>query len=84
MDFIVLDNQPLLQVSIQIPIILGHPLFATSNALINYRNGIIKLSFGNMTLELNMFDIAKQSREEEDSQEVNYIESLTQSLFEKT
>uniref|UniRef100_A0A2N9HUD7 Retrovirus-related Pol polyprotein from transposon TNT 1-94-like beta-barrel domain-containing protein n=1 Tax=Fagus sylvatica TaxID=28930 RepID=A0A2N9HUD7_FAGSY len=38
-------------VCIQIPIILGRPFLATSNALINCRNGVMKLSFGNMTLE---------------------------------
>ena len=42
----------------------------------------MKLSFGNMTLELNVFDIAKQPREEEELHEVNCIESLTQNMFE--
>uniref|UniRef100_A0A2N9IKQ4 RNA-directed DNA polymerase n=1 Tax=Fagus sylvatica TaxID=28930 RepID=A0A2N9IKQ4_FAGSY len=40
-----------LGLGIQIPIILGRPFLATSNALINCRNGVMKLSFGNMTLE---------------------------------
>ncbi|XP_075483643.1 uncharacterized protein LOC142523798 [Primulina tabacum] len=38
----------------------GRPFLATSNALINCRNGIMKLSFGNMTLELNVFNLCKQ------------------------
>uniref|UniRef100_A0A2N9IPP2 Reverse transcriptase/retrotransposon-derived protein RNase H-like domain-containing protein n=1 Tax=Fagus sylvatica TaxID=28930 RepID=A0A2N9IPP2_FAGSY len=50
-DFIVLDTHPVSNVGIQIPIILGRPFLATSNALINCRNGVMKLSFGNMTLE---------------------------------
>ena len=33
-DFIVLDTQPVLNACTQIPIILGHPFLATSNALI--------------------------------------------------
>ncbi|RVW58676.1 hypothetical protein CK203_102769 [Vitis vinifera] len=37
-----------------IPIILGRPFLATSNAIINCRNGVM-LTFGNMTLELNIF-----------------------------
>uniref|UniRef100_A0A2N9ELE6 Retrotransposon gag domain-containing protein n=1 Tax=Fagus sylvatica TaxID=28930 RepID=A0A2N9ELE6_FAGSY len=32
---------------------------ATANALINCRNGLMKLSFGHMTLEVNIFNIGK-------------------------
>ncbi|XP_077251867.1 uncharacterized protein LOC143891108 [Tasmannia lanceolata] len=45
-DFIVLDTQPVAHVKDQIPIILGRPFLATSNALINCRNGLMKLSSG--------------------------------------
>ncbi|RVW61766.1 Pro-Pol polyprotein [Vitis vinifera] len=38
-----------------VPIILGRPFLATSNAIINCRNGVMQLTFGNMTLELNIF-----------------------------
>ncbi|RVW19625.1 Retrovirus-related Pol polyprotein from transposon opus [Vitis vinifera] len=31
------------------------PFLATSNAIINCRNGLMQLTFGNMTLELNIF-----------------------------
>ena len=44
MDFIVLDTQPI-ETCNSFPVILGHPFFATSNALINCRNGLMKLSF---------------------------------------
>jgi hypothetical protein len=57
-DFIVLDTQPV-EACNSIPIILGRPFLATSNALINYRNGLMKLSFGNMTLEMKIFNICK-------------------------
>ena len=40
----------------QISMILGRPFLATSNALINCRSGVLKLSFGNMTLEHNIFN----------------------------
>jgi hypothetical protein len=50
MDFILLDTQPIEACNL-IPVILGRPFLGTSNALINYRNGLMKLSFGNMTLE---------------------------------
>ncbi|XP_062167003.1 uncharacterized protein LOC133873299 [Alnus glutinosa] len=59
-DFIVLDTELVLNVEIQIQVILGCPFLATANALINYRTGVMKLSFGNMTVELNIFDISRQ------------------------
>jgi len=55
-DFIVLDTQPV-EACNSIPVILGCPFLATSNALINCKNGLMKLSFGNMTLEMNIFNI---------------------------
>ncbi|RVW64648.1 Transposon Ty3-I Gag-Pol polyprotein [Vitis vinifera] len=33
------------------------PFLATSNAIINCRNGVMQLTFGNMTLELNIFHL---------------------------
>ncbi|RVW90421.1 Pro-Pol polyprotein [Vitis vinifera] len=42
-----------------VPIILGRPFLATSNAIINCRNGVMQLTFGNMTLELNIFHYAR-------------------------
>ncbi|RVW27707.1 hypothetical protein CK203_112462 [Vitis vinifera] len=43
-----------------VPIILGRPFLATSNAIINCRNGVMQLTFGNMTLELNIFHLCKK------------------------
>ena len=55
-DFIVLDTEPVVAKGTNhVPIILGRPFFATSNAIINYRNGVMQLTFGNMTFELNIF-----------------------------
>jgi hypothetical protein len=54
-DFIVLDTQPIEAFHV----ILGRPFPATSNALINCRDGLMKLSFGNMTLKMNIFNIRK-------------------------
>jgi hypothetical protein len=34
-----------------------------TNALINSRIGVMKISFGNMTVELDIFDINKKLRE---------------------
>ncbi|KAL6321441.1 hypothetical protein AAG906_016540 [Vitis piasezkii] len=38
-----------------VPIIFGRPFLATSNAIINRRNELMQLTFGNMTLDLNIF-----------------------------
>jgi hypothetical protein len=62
-DFIVLDIEPVQNVGVQIPVILGQPFLATANALINCRIGVMKISFGNMTVELNIFNISKRPRE---------------------
>jgi hypothetical protein len=63
MNFIVLDTEPVQNVGVQIPVILGRPFLATANALINCRTGVMKISFGNMKVELNIFDISKRPRE---------------------
>ena len=59
-DFVVLDTEPVVVGANYVLIILGRPFFATSNAIINYRNGVMKLTFGNMTLELNIFHLSKK------------------------
>ena len=45
-----------------VPIILGRPFLATSNAIINCRNGVMQLTFGNMTLELNTFQLSNKQK----------------------
>ncbi|GFZ12729.1 hypothetical protein Acr_23g0011140 [Actinidia rufa] len=64
-DFIVLDTQPVDCESSKchIPVILGRPFLATANAVIHCRHGLLKLSFGNMTLETNIFTVSKQMKE---------------------
>ncbi|KAL5573527.1 hypothetical protein UlMin_023124 [Ulmus minor] len=54
-DFLVLDTIAIVNTESKIPLILGRPFLATANALINCRNGLMTLSFGNMTLEVNVF-----------------------------
>ena len=83
-DFVVLDTQPVETCNL-IPVILGRPFLAISNALINNcRNGLMTLSFGNMTLEMNIFNICKQPGNDNDSQEVDVIEELVYDQFEST
>jgi len=78
-----LDTQPV-EACNSFPVILGRPFLATSNALINCRNGLMKLSFGNITLEMNIFNICKQPGEDNDLQEVDLIEELVYDQLECT
>nr|CAN74665.1 hypothetical protein VITISV_043029 [Vitis vinifera] len=53
----------------------------TSNAIINCRNGLMQLTFGNMTLELNIFYMYKKlitPKEEEGPEEVCIIDTLVE------
>jgi len=83
MDFIVLDTQPV-EACNSFPVILGRPFLATFNAFINCRNGLMKLSFENMTLEMNIFNICKQPRDDNDLQEVDFTEKLVHDQFQTT
>ena len=56
-DFVVLDTEPIENGPNHVPIILGRPFLATANAIINCRNGVMQITFGNMTLELNIFHL---------------------------
>ena len=57
-DIVVLDTEPIENGPNHVPIILGRPFLATANAIINFRNdGVMQLTFGNMTLELNIFHL---------------------------
>ena len=44
----------------------------------------MKLSFGNMTLKMNIFNICKQPGYDNDLQEVDLIEELVYDQFEST
>jgi hypothetical protein len=44
----------------------------------------MKLSFGNMTLEMNIFNIFKQPEDDNDLQEVNFSEKLVHNQFQTT
>ena len=73
-DFVVLDTEPMAESAHQVPIILGRPFLATSNAIINCRNGVMQLTFGNITLELNIFHLSNKDKpaknKEQKSEEV--------------
>ena len=78
MDFIILDIEPVFVRANYVPIILGRPFLATLNAIINFRNGVMQLTFGNMTLELNIFHLCKKDMPavEENPEEVCLIDTI--------
>ena len=61
-DFAVLDTEPVAEGTNQVPIILRRRFLATSNAIINCRNGVMQLTFGNMNLELNIFHLGSKHK----------------------
>ena len=74
-DFVVHDTEPVAEGNNHVPIILGRPFLSTSNSIINCRNGVMQLTFGNMTLELNIFHLSSKhkSMEEKEPDEVCLI-----------
>jgi hypothetical protein len=82
-NFIILDIEPTLHPSANIPIILGKSFLATANALINYRNGRMKITFGSITAELNIFNVNPQQLVDEECEYVNFIEATPQEEFNK-
>jgi hypothetical protein len=83
-DFIVLDIEPVQNVGVQIPVILGRPFLATANALINCRTRVMTISFGNMTVELNIFDISKKPRECDEIESACLIEEIIEEVIEES
>ncbi|KAH9698032.1 hypothetical protein KPL71_023850 [Citrus sinensis] len=63
-------------------IILGRPFLATADAHIQCKTGNMQLSFGNMTVELNIFNIAKQPHNADDGIiDVDLIETIIDNTF---
>ena len=84
-DFVILDTEPAAAGANYVPIILGRPLLATSNAIINCRNGVMQLTFGNMTLKLNIFHLSKKCMQsmEDATEEVCIIDTIREEQADK-
>ena len=67
-DFVVLDIEPMAESTHQVPILLRRPFLATANAIINCQNGVMQLTFGNMTLKLNIFHLSNKDKQVEDKE----------------
>ena len=81
-DCVVLDTQPVVNQGTQFPVILGRPFLATANAIIHCRGGLMTLPFGNMTVNLKIFNVIKEIGDDEDVYEVNMIESVVQNYVD--
>ena len=82
MDFVVLDTQPVVNQGTQFLMILGRPFLATTNAIIHCKGGLMTLSFGNMTVNLNIFNVIKGMGDEKDVCEVNMVNSVVQKYLD--
>ena len=83
-DFVVFETTPVSNPRGQILVILGRPFLATSNALINCHSGLIKLILENMTVDLNSFNLERQTRNSSDkSLKVNMIQDFPSEQLEE-
>ena len=78
-----LDTQLMVNQGTQFPVILGRSFLATANAIIHCRGGLMTLSFGNMTVNLNIFNVIKETGDGEDVGEVNIIDSMVKKYLDK-
>lgn len=77
-----LDTDLIQNVGVQIPVILGRTFLATANDLINCRTWVMKISFSNMIVELNIFDISKHSLEYDEVGSVCLIEEIIEETID--
>ena len=84
-DFVVLNTELVAMGANYVPIILGRPFLATSNAIINFQNGVMQLTFRNITLELNIFHLSKKHMQpvEEGPEEVCIIDTILKEQAEQ-
>ena len=87
-DFVVLDTDLVAKGTNYVPIILGRPFLATSNDIINCRNGVMQLTFGNIMIELNIFYLCKkqfhpEEEKEEGPEKVCMIDNLVEEHCDK-
>ena len=81
-DFVVIDTQPVVNQGTQFLVILGRLFLATANAILHCRGGLMTLSFGNMTVNLNIFNVIKEIGDDEDVCEVNMKESVVKNYVD--
>jgi hypothetical protein len=63
---------------------IGQPFLAIANALINCKMGLMKIFFGNMTVELNIFYVSKQSLEYDEVRHICLIEEIIEETIDES
>ena len=77
-DFVVLETASVANPRGQIPAVLDRSFLATSNALINCRSGLMKLTFENLTANMHIFNLkGLQSDPSNQSFKVNMIQDFS-------
>jgi hypothetical protein len=77
-DFIILDTEPVPHPKRLIPVILGRPFLPTANACINCWTGVMKISFGNMKVRLNIFNAFEHAPDQNECFFVDNIEEYVE------
>ncbi|XP_058217477.1 uncharacterized protein LOC131328561 [Rhododendron vialii] len=77
-DFVILDTNPTDSSAASTPVILGRPFLATADAIINCRNRLLNMTFGNMKMEVNVFNVGSQMGDDENIHEVSLIDTLVE------
>ena len=74
-DFIVINTLHVQDPKKHTLVILGRHFLAIVNAHISCRTENMQLSFGNITMELNIFNVPKQAQDDDEVVEVDMIEA---------
>jgi len=73
-DFNVLDTEPMMNPSNHSSVILDRPFLVTDDVTIRCWNRVMTLSFGNITVELNIFHCSSQPPAMDDHEEMSMID----------
>ncbi|XP_026459719.1 uncharacterized protein LOC113360425 [Papaver somniferum] len=80
-DFVILDTQHVCSQDINIPIILGCPFLSTANAIIHCQTGLVKFSYGNQKISVNVFKALQAPPDPEYYESICMIDSLVENTF---
>ncbi|XP_058185729.1 uncharacterized protein LOC131302954 [Rhododendron vialii] len=78
LDFVILDTNSTGSSAASTPVIPRRSFLATADAVINCRNGLLNMTFGNMKMEVNIFNVGSQMGDDENIHEVSLIDTLVE------
>ncbi|XP_058216772.1 uncharacterized protein LOC131327643 [Rhododendron vialii] len=77
-DFVILDTNSTNSSAAFTPVILERFFLATTDAVINCRNGLLNMTFGDMKMEVNVFNVGSQMGDDENVNKVSLIDTLVE------